>query len=294
MSDGILIANRWGNSGEGKVIFHPKSIALLSIQLNREFQRPAALGDLRTRQALLHAIDRQALIDKLFSGFSDMAHGWLSPRDPDFSHVEDAITRYDYDLARAQRLMEDAGWQKGSDGFLRNAAGERFELEYRAVGRDYQNAATIVADSWKRLGIDAKLVFVPEARTQDNEWMAKAPGVRAHYMVSAPVGGATTRYLCNRVPSPDNQWLTQETNPAGYCNQDMERYARAFDQAFPFGARLEPFKEMMRLALRDLPYLPLYFELQPVVVRASVTGINAVPPKDNGRIGMHSYTWDLP
>jgi hypothetical protein len=73
----------------------------------------------------------------------------------------------------------------------------------------------------------------------------------------------------------------------------MERWIQAMDTAFPFNARIEPFREIMRVALRELPYLPLYFESEAVAVRSNVGGINRVPPKNRGRIGMHAYTWTI-
>ena len=73
----------------------------------------------------------------------------------------------------------------------------------------------------------------------------------------------------------------------------MEPVFNAFERAFPFNARMEPFREMMRIALKDLPYLPLYFESEAVAVRSNVAGINRVPPKNRGRIGMHSHEWTI-
>ena len=50
---------------------------------------------------------------------------------------------------------------------------------------------------------------------------------------------------------------------------------------------------MMRVALRDLPYLPLHYESEVVAVRSNVSGITRVPPKNRGRIAMHAYTWTI-
>jgi len=293
MTEAINLGRRWGESKEGKVIFFPYRISLLAVQLNQELQRPAALNDVRVRQALLHAMDRQSLVDSQFSGIVDVAHGWLSPQDPDYGLIADGITRFDFDPARAERLFSDAGWQKGSDGILADARGERLEIEYRATGRDPQNTATIVADQWKRVGVDTHLNFVPEARLKDSEYMGKFPGIRNHTMVAAPTGGSTGRFLCFNMPGPENNWLNTATNPPGYCTQEMERANAAMEAAFPFDAKMGPFKEMMRIALRDLPYLPLHFESEPIAVRSNVSGIDRVPPKDRGRIGMHAYLWTI-
>ena len=73
----------------------------------------------------------------------------------------------------------------------------------------------------------------------------------------------------------------------------MEARWKQLDEAFPFAARMEPFKEMMRVALKDLPYLPLYFDSEAVAVRSNVIGLNRVPPKTRGRVGMLVQTWTL-
>jgi peptide/nickel transport system substrate-binding protein len=207
--------------------------------------------------------------------------------------MAEGLVRYPYDPARAQRLLAEADWQRGADGLLTSPNGSHFELEYRATGSDAETTAQAVADYWKRVGIDVQLNFVPRARASDNEWMAKFPGIRNHNMVSAPVGGATSRFTCARVPSERNGWLFQASNPSGYCTPEMERWIQGMDTAFPFNARMEPFREVMRVALKDLPYLPLFFESEAVAVRSNVGGINRVPPKNRGRIGMHAYGWTL-
>jgi len=291
MSDGILLGTRWSDTREGKVLFNPYRINLLAIQWQTDFQRPASLGDVRVRQALLHAIDRQALVDHRFAGFTSVAEAWVPSEDPDYAMMADGLVRYPFDPNRAQQLMADAGWPRGPDGLLANPGGTKFELEYRAVGADAETNATAVADYWKRIGIDTQLNFVPRARANDSEYMAKFPGVRNHDMVSVAVGGASSRYTCTRVASERNNWVTQASNPPGYCTEEMERSFDAFERAFPFDARMGPFRDMMRIALKDLPYLPLYFESEAVGVRSEVAGINRVPPKNRGRIAMHAHTW---
>ncbi len=293
MSDGILLGTRWNASGEGKVIFHTYWVQLAALQMNPEFQRPLALGDVRVRRALLHAFDRQTLVDQMFGGFTEVAHGWLPTNDMDFRTIESAITRYAFDPPRAQRLLAEAGLQRAGDGSLVNARGERFELEYRAGGRDAEGIAAAAADNWKALGVDTQLVFLSTARARDSEWMAKFPGIRNHTMTADTSGGAINRYSCTTAPGPENDWLFFSSNASGYCNAEMEQHWAAAGLAFPYSAKLGPVTEMMRIALRDLPYMPLYFEHEPVAVRSGVIGVDHIPPKIRGRIGMHSYRWDL-
>ena len=53
MSEGIFLTNQWRSSQDGKVLFNPTNIELLSIQWQPEYQRPAALADVRVRAVVL-------------------------------------------------------------------------------------------------------------------------------------------------------------------------------------------------------------------------------------------------
>jgi peptide/nickel transport system substrate-binding protein len=66
------------------------------------------LADLRVRQALAHAIDRAALVDHLLEGTARVADGLLPP---EHWAYEPNPGRYDYDPARARRLLDEAGYR---------------------------------------------------------------------------------------------------------------------------------------------------------------------------------------
>ena len=68
------------------------------------------------RQALYHAMDRQALIDTVTEGQAVMADSWYPPSDPLRSQLESAIPQYPFDLNRPQQLMAEAGWVRSADG----------------------------------------------------------------------------------------------------------------------------------------------------------------------------------
>jgi peptide/nickel transport system substrate-binding protein len=65
------------------------------------------LDNLKVRQALNHAIDKQALVDKAMSGYATKNIGILSPRS--FGYNPKVSDRYPYDVARARQLLAEAG-----------------------------------------------------------------------------------------------------------------------------------------------------------------------------------------
>ena len=84
------------------------------------------LADRRVRQAILMAIDRKAISEKLFEGKQPVADGPISPLDPMYSP---AARHYPYDPAAARKLLDEAGFGEIRNGVRQNAKGERFSIE---------------------------------------------------------------------------------------------------------------------------------------------------------------------
>jgi peptide/nickel transport system substrate-binding protein len=66
--------------------------------------------DIRVRQAVAHAIDKQGIIDAFDGGFADVVHTWASPNDPWF---DPSFEPYPYDPDRARELLAEAGYPDG-------------------------------------------------------------------------------------------------------------------------------------------------------------------------------------
>jgi peptide/nickel transport system substrate-binding protein len=69
--------------------------------------------DVRVRQAIACAIDRKLIIQTLMGGHAQPASSLLPPNH--WAWTGD-VTRYDYDPARAARLLDEAGYRRGADG----------------------------------------------------------------------------------------------------------------------------------------------------------------------------------
>ncbi|WP_422122668.1 ABC transporter substrate-binding protein [Planococcus sp. X10-3] len=101
------------------------------------------------RQAMNHAIDRQALVDAFFEGRGEVAK---NPMPPVISGYNDDIEGYEYDPERAMELLEEAG------------LGDGFEMELWAmpVPRPYmpdgQKVAEAIQSDLAEVGITAEIV----------------------------------------------------------------------------------------------------------------------------------------
>jgi peptide/nickel transport system substrate-binding protein len=106
------------------------------------------LGKREVRQALAYATDRKTIIQYLLRGQARPASSLLPPNSWAFDHN---VPQYDFDPARAEQLLEAAGYHRGADGVrlhltLKTSTDESTRLMSEAI-----------ADQWKRVGVALEL-----------------------------------------------------------------------------------------------------------------------------------------
>ena len=108
------------------------------------------VADVRVRLALLHATDSKQIVDTLFSTNYPQAKSVIASSAAGFVDLSDKLT---FDLAKANRLLDDAGWQKGSDG-LRQKDGKQLLLTVYESLPQPQNKAVLqlVSQQWGKVG----------------------------------------------------------------------------------------------------------------------------------------------
>lgn len=107
----------------------------------------APLKDVRVRQAISFALDREFITKRLLRGRAQIATGPIAPASP---YYTGDVERYKVDLAKAEKLLDDAGYKKGADGV-------RFKIAITTApgSRDFNlNIAEYAKAQLKRIGID--------------------------------------------------------------------------------------------------------------------------------------------
>lgn len=117
------------------------------------------------RQALMHAIDREAIIDIAYNGFAEPGWGVFPPWH--WAHDEDATQTYPHDPERAQELLEEAG---------------ETDLSFECLVPNespFTDIATIVQQNYESVGIDMEINTMEEAAVWDpvlGLWGNEPPG----------------------------------------------------------------------------------------------------------------------
>ncbi|MEU4383798.1 ABC transporter substrate-binding protein [Promicromonospora sp. NPDC023805] len=113
------------------------------------------LDDPDVRRALLVAVDRQELVDTVLSEAFKPATSVLASTTPGYADQSDLLTS---DPDEAGRILDAAGWTKGSDG-LRAKDGEPLEIEvtYTPVFTGSGAVLELAAQQLRAVGIDLRL-----------------------------------------------------------------------------------------------------------------------------------------
>ena len=118
-----------------------------------------ALKDIRVRKAIMHAIDRNAMVKTIVGEGARVLHAFCFPSQ--FGCIDDKAPRYAYDPAKAKALLAEAGYPNGID------------LEFYAY--QDRNHTEAMVGYLHAVGIRANLRFTQYAATRDAVRAHKAP-----------------------------------------------------------------------------------------------------------------------
>jgi peptide/nickel transport system substrate-binding protein len=126
--------------------------------LGFNFRQPL-LQDVRVRQALAYAVDRNAIIQQVEYGLARPTYSAYGPTcwcyNPDVPHR-------DYDLDRARALLDDAGFVPGPDGIrVKDGQPLHLRLVYGPASETRARIADLVRESFRAVGVDVEDIGLP-------------------------------------------------------------------------------------------------------------------------------------
>jgi peptide/nickel transport system substrate-binding protein len=246
------------------------------------------LKDKRVRQAIAHAIDRDAIVRALFHGRQPVAHSWLPPRHPG-AHPN--IKKYAYDPARARALLTEAGFTMGPDGVLRDRAGKRVEMTFMTTAGNAprEQGQQIIKEQLKQVGIEIRIDNVPASVffgrvVVRRQW----PHLAEWATLFTPETLCFPYFHSSMIPSPANNW--EGFNRAGFRHPEVDRLCEQINQELDEAKRNELLRRQQEIYVEELPSLPFYFRLQ---LTTAVKALKNVKPVGLGGfyINWNAHEW---
>ncbi len=264
LDEALAFAKRHG--GEFTVIYKP-GLTFEHIDLNLD---NPVLGDRRVRQALLYAIDRKAITEEIYNGRDKVADSFVPPLD--WMYAPD-VPRYPYDPAKAEALLDEAGWRAEGKAIRKNQAGQRLSLELATTSgnRTRELVEEVLQSQWRQIGVDIRLKNQP-ARVLLGETMAKRQFTMAMFAwTSAPEDLPRGELYSTEIPSASNNYSGE--NFVGWKNPDADRLMDALETELDRPRRGELWQRFQALYAEELPALPLYFRADAFILPKWLKGL---------------------
>ena len=219
------------------------------------------LQDKKVRQALNHAVDKEAIIEAFYQGQAEPAK---NPIPPSIQGYNDDISAYEYDLDKARSLLEEAGY---ADGF-------EMELWAMPVSRPYmpdgQKVAEAIQSSFKEIGVETTI--------KTYEW--------ATY-VEKVIGGEADSFLLGWTAQngdADNVLYTLldkemvgSSNSSRYESEELHNLLVEAQSTVDEEKRNKLYKQALEVIHEDAPWIPLVHSTPVVAGKDNIKGFNPHP-----------------
>jgi peptide/nickel transport system substrate-binding protein len=217
------------------------------------------LADVRVRKALLFSINREDLVKALFDGKQQVAIHNVSPKDPWYTADPKFVTSYRYSKREAGKLLDEAGWKMGADGY-RTKDGKRLTLNFQttAGNKTRELVQVYLQNQWKQAGIEVVVKNEP-ARVFFGDTMSKRKfeGMALFAWVSSPENSPRSNLSSKAIPTSANGWSGQ--NYHGWKNAQVDKDLDALDIEFNSKKREDLVHDILKAYTAEVPVLPLYY-----------------------------------
>jgi peptide/nickel transport system substrate-binding protein len=225
------------------------------------------LRDVRVRQAVAFAIDRDRLIQVLLHGLARPATGLLPP---DHWAYEADVAAYPHDPARAASLLDEAGY-RDPDG---PGPRPRFRLTYKTTTAQLaREQATVFQEQLGAVGI--------EMEVRSYEWGTFYDDIKAgRFQVFS--------LQWTQIGDPDVYRLRFDSgfippfgfNRGRYSNPEVDRLLKEGTRTAAREDRRRIYSRVQRILADEVPYVSLWHKSNLAVARERVRGFTLTPDGD--------------
>ena len=220
--------------------------------------KPPFQDNLKLRQALSLAIDRDALVEKVMRGGEVPAYGWVPPNTLNYTNIQPAaakMTQAERD-ALAKKLLAEAGYGPGKPPV-------EVELLYN-TNDDHRRVAIAIASMWdEKLGIKVKPV--------NQEWKVYLDlGAQKQFQVRRAgwIGDYNDAWTFLELLKGD----IGKQNPSGYVNAKYDDLLRKSAATLDLAARAKLMGEAEQIMVDEAPVAPLFHYVSKALVKPYVQG----------------------
>ena len=221
--------------------------------------------DPNVRRALSHAIDRNAIAERIQNNLAQPTHSVFPPTS--WVHNPD-VPKYEYNPEQARQMLDAAGLRPGPDG-MRQFEGKPLKLRILfgpVTSKTAERVATVTQQWLREVGVDSEI--------QGLEWGAYLSAVKSEPFDWDLNVGAWRSTI-------EPHWMNQiwredsipELNHVGYVSQRVEELFVQGSKEFDVQKRKEIYGQIQQIISEDAPYIFLTYGMSYRAINSRIAGI---------------------
>ena len=220
------------------------------------------LDDVRVRQALCYAMNREDILDVILEGYGNIATSIFTSVSPVFN---DKINPYPYDLEKAKELLAAAGYADG------------FQIKIATNNEERNRIAQLLQAEYAKIGVTLEIEVL--------EWGAFLESIsgKTHEMF---ISGAASTMNPDAMMSPmfHSKSPAASGNRSWYANPEMDRLIEEARMESDADKRKELYFTMQEMIIDEAVISPLTQKINLIAMAKGVEGVVLY------RTDMHDYT----
>lgn len=249
--------------GSDLEVYRGESLALRDLIINSNPDKPKnrELLDPDVRMAIEYAIDREEIVDTAWLGHASIGSTLISPATASNGQQwhNSAIEPLPFDAAEANRILDEAGYERGPDG-IRIADGH--PMSYEVVFPDDEAGAgdrayQIIQGNLADIGIEVTQKKLDTNATWEAIWCGDDCPYRDFDLA-----------MWDWHPSQDPDFMLAAMtcdqwgnwNDVGYCNKEYDALHEEQKRALDPADRKKIIDEMQQIIFDDRPYIILTYD----------------------------------
>jgi peptide/nickel transport system substrate-binding protein len=218
-----------------------------------------ALADVKVRQAIHHAINKEELVRKALDGYGTVGAGYIPAVFSTLHWIPDSASAVSFDLAKANSILDGAGYKRGADGLRTMPDGTR-PFKFRFLTHSTAASEAVLADhvkGWlKELGIDVEVRNVSSDELTKQLYTAQFDMAVSGWGVNPDPDFILGLHICANLP-PDTSGDGQDTDTF-YCHPDFDKMYFAQQVETDAAKRATIIKDMQKHLYLNAPVITLY------------------------------------
>jgi peptide/nickel transport system substrate-binding protein len=226
----------------------------LCMSFNMDPAKPASRffpqADPRVRQALMYALDREAMATAIFRGFAQPARSFI----PSYSwaYNKDTKPQYTFDPAKAASLLDAAGWKLNASG-QRERDGVPLKFDFKEIAGDAveDSVSASLQEQWRKVGVNVTITGYSSAERLD-QWTSKRSYDTMLMTTASPPDPDYSIHLHSAFTAPGS------FNSALYKSPEADRLLEAGAATLDQAQRKTFYFQLQDLLANDLPIAALF------------------------------------